>query len=110
MVEALLAHGYKEANTAFVPAPSAVPCTRPFCTQSFILVWEGKSFRALWFYSGPEQKSPTMGSVDELVLWEETDIHDNLNALSRFSTAAKKHHKKQFVNQKLCGSAAGLND
>ena len=37
-------------------------CTRP-CTQSFIPVWEGKSFRALWFYSGSRQKSSTMGSV-----------------------------------------------
>ena len=37
-------------------------CTRPR-TQSFIPVWEGKSFRALWFYSGSRQKTPTMGSV-----------------------------------------------
>ena len=47
----LLAHGYKEANLAFVR------CS-PVRTQSFILVWEGKSFRALWFYSPAQpQKS-----------------------------------------------------
>ena len=34
---------------------------QPALTQSFILVWEGKSFRALWFYSAAEKF--TMGSV-----------------------------------------------
>ena len=53
----LLAHGYKEANLAFVR------CS-PVRTQSFILVWEGKSFRALWFYSAaPAAEKFTMGSV-----------------------------------------------
>ena len=37
---------------------------QPARTQSFILVWEGKSFRALWFYSAaPAAEKFTMGSV-----------------------------------------------
>ena len=37
---------------------------QPVRTQSFILVWEGKSFRALWFYSAaPAAEKFTMGSV-----------------------------------------------
>ena len=76
-------------------------CGAQPCTQSFIPVWEGKSFRALWFYSGGAEKFHN-GKRGEL-LWEGSHIHDNLDALSRSSGPEQESAKSTTIVQNRRG-------
>ena len=87
-LESLLAHGYKEANTAFVRPTAVHPSLHAILYSRLgrkILSGIVVLFRlpAEKFHNGKRGEGRGL-------LWEATDIHDNLDALSRFWTAEQE--------------------
>ena len=95
---ALVAHGHKEANAAFV-LPTAVhnPARNPLFPSG-----KENPFGHCGFIQA-EQKSSTMGSVASCSGKEATDIHDNLDALSRSSGPEQESAKSTTIVQKRRG-------
>ena len=91
---ALVAHGHKEANAAFV-LPTAVhnPARNPLFPSG-----KENPFGHCGFIQA-EQKSSTMGSVASCSGKEATDIHDNLDALSRSSGPEQESAKSTTIVQ-----------
>ena len=95
---ALVAHGHKEANAAFV-LPTAVhnPARNPLFPSG-----KENPFGHCGFIQA-EQKSSTMGSVASCSGKEATDIHDNLDALSRSSGPEQESAKSTTIVQSRRG-------